>query len=326
MGIRTVSACALAAALGVSACSSGGSSGSAGGCTSWVVSQDGAVAASEYGSGACSDHGNLLTQNAGTLTHVSGTPTHGSQVCNVPVSGGIGWRVYVGARGGPNGEAQGVCAMFGVATAQQKSQAASSASVAAQRLPGDIGTLESDTRALTSGGSNSESLGALSQISGDLTTLKGDLQNEKSDYQAEQGNYQSKCLDGPVGSVASSVESDASQVDSDLRNALQADIDASKNSVLNPNFIGVGVVELDISNLNKDVAALRRVGQTPSQDPSEAITAAEKAINATNSATAHALKEGNAIDAQAHQIASRAQQLAQAATKQPWFQSANNGC
>lgn len=114
MVIRLIAACALAAAvLGISACGSGGSSESAGGCASWVVSQDGAVVASEYGPGACSDHGNLLTQSAGPLTRVPSAPAHGSQVCNVPVSSGIGWKVYVGTSGDPNGEAQGVCAMFG---------------------------------------------------------------------------------------------------------------------------------------------------------------------------------------------------------------------
>jgi hypothetical protein len=100
-------------ALGVCACSSGGSSSSGGGCTNWMVSQDGAVVAAEVqtGTGGCDD-GNLITQSAGTLTHVSGVPAHGSQECSVPVLNGIGYTVYAGPDGDPNGEGQGVCAMF----------------------------------------------------------------------------------------------------------------------------------------------------------------------------------------------------------------------
>jgi hypothetical protein len=100
-----------AAVLSAAACSSGGAKGSASGCTNWVVSQDGAVVASEISTVGC-DKGNLLTPSAGTLTHVSGVPAHGIEICDAGASGGIDWVVYAGTADDPNGEASSVCDMF----------------------------------------------------------------------------------------------------------------------------------------------------------------------------------------------------------------------
>jgi hypothetical protein len=129
-----VAACVLAvAALGIVGCSAASSAGSSG-CTTWRVSQDGAVVASEYSTVGCDD-GKLLTKSAGTLTPASSTPAHGSQVCNIPVSNGIGWKVYTGTSGDPNGEAQGVCGMFGATGVSTHSASAKG------RAPGGNGKL-----------------------------------------------------------------------------------------------------------------------------------------------------------------------------------------
>jgi hypothetical protein len=247
-----------------------------------------------------------LSSGGGVLTVFDdGTPS-GSQICSQYES--TGWTPYTpttaAAQASASAAAAQVSAQASAVASQQVQQAAAGA---AQTLPGYISTLQQDTQTLTS---NSPTTGgALPVFASDVANLKNDLSNVQNDYQALQDNVQSNCMDGPVGGAEGQLQGDVSQTDSDLQQ-LQGDINQSEHSVINPNFTGTGVLEQDIANIETDLTALRKVGQSPPEDPSQAITAAQAAINTVNAAAASAQQQGATIDTKAHQIGTEGQQLA----------------
>lgn len=176
------------------------------------------------------------------------------------------------------------------AAAQQQAQQEHDQQVsnAQQSLSSDISTLKNDASTLNND-----------------TTLAGDISTMKSDYGTEQSDYQTEQSDGcPTASGdAGTVSGDASTVDGDL-STLHGDIQILQGSS------GIAGIQSDIAAVNSDVSALQTLGASPSQDPSGVLSAGNKAISSANAAISWATQQGNAIDGEAHQLATTAQNWA----------------
>lgn len=176
------------------------------------------------------------------------------------------------------------------AAAQQQAQQQHDQQVshAQQSLSSDISALESDASTLNND-----------------TTLAGDISTMKSDYGTEQTDYQTEQSDGcpTAGGDAGTVSGDASTVDGDL-STLHGDIQALQGSS------GIAGIQGDITAVNSDVSTLQNLGASPSQAPSGALSAGNKAISSANAAIQWATQQGDAIDGEAHQLATTAQSWA----------------
>lgn len=126
-----------------------------------------------------------------------------------------------------------------------------------------------------------------------------------ADYGTEQSDYQTEQSDGCPGASgdASAVGSDASAIDSD-QSSMQTDIQSLQGSN------GVAGIQADIAAVNSDVNTLHNLGASPAEDPSSAISTGNKAISSAKAAFEWAPQQANAIDGQAHQLATTAQHWA----------------
>lgn len=171
---------------------------------------------------------------------------------------------------------------------QQQAQASSAAAVssAQQSLSNDVSTLQSD----------SSSLNSNTQLASDINQMKTDYQTEQNEYQTEV--TQGSCSDGSLGSDAATVSSDSATVDSDQASE-QSDVTSIQDSLSG--------IQTDISNVNNDLTTLQNLGETPGIDASGVLAAGQKAISNANAAIQWANQQANAIDGQAHQLATTAQ-------------------
>ncbi|HEV3382746.1 MAG TPA: hypothetical protein VG142_17425 [Trebonia sp.] len=197
--------------------------------------------------------------------------------------------------------------------AQQQAQASASAAAAQasvsaaatlaqeisegqQNLQSDISTLESDANSLNTN----------TQLAGDVNQMKTDYQTEQNDYQTEQ--QQGSCSDGSMGDDAATVSDDSATVDDDL-SSLQDDIQSLQDNGTTVGGASIGGLEVDVATVKSDVSALNGLGASPEQDPSSALATAKTDLGNANAAVTWAQQQGNAIDAEARQLATTAENL-----------------
>jgi hypothetical protein len=183
--------------------------------------------------------------------------------------------------------------------AQQQAQASASAALAQeisqdqQNLQQDIATLDSDAN----------SLNRNTQLAGDVSQMKADYQTERNDYATEQ--QQGSCSDGSMGTDAAAVADDSATVDDDLA-SLQDDIWSLQDAGTTAGGASIGGLQVDVAAVNDDVSALKALGAAPAEDPAAALATAKKDLANANAALAWARQQGNAIDGEAHQLATAA--------------------
>lgn len=195
--------------------------------------------------------------------------------------------------------------------AQQQAQASASAAAAqasasesaalAQEIGQDQQNLQNDISTLKS---DSNSLNTNTQLASDVNQMKTDYQTEQNDYQTEQ--QQGSCSDGSLGDDAATVSDDSATVDDDL-SSLQDDIQSLQDTGTTVGGASIGGLDVDIATVKSDASALQGLNVAPAQDPSSALATAKTDLGNANAAVAWAQQQGSAIDTEAHQLATTAQ-------------------
>ena len=98
------------------------------------------------------------------------------------------------------------------------------------------------------------------------------------------------------------MDGDSSTVDGDL-SIVQGDISSLQSGAMQ-------AIQSDIGAVRSDVATIQSLGSTPSPDPSAPIALGNKTLSDSQAAITWATTNGNALDGQAHQIASQADSFA----------------
>jgi hypothetical protein len=241
--------------------------------------------------------------------------TNGSQELYVEDGGGQSYGDTICSKEEQNGwtpeGSPGPLAAQAQQEAQQQAQAAASAAAAqasasaaanlAQEISQDQQNLQSGLGTLAS---DSSSLNTNTQLASDVNQMKTDYQTEQNDYQTEQ--QQGSCSDGSMGDDAATVSDDAATVDDDLA-SLQDDLQSLQDTGTTTGGASIGGLEVDVATVNSDVSALKGLGATPAQDPSSALATAKTDLGNANAAVTWAQQQGKAIDTEADQLATTAQ-------------------
>lgn len=182
---------------------------------------------------------------------------------------------------------------------QQQAQASASAAQAqasAQQQAQDA--LAKDVPALVQDSSSLETDHSLADA---VQSMKNDLGTEQTDWQTEQN---ASCSSFEIGGDASTVGGDASTIGGDL-SSLQGDVTSLQSG-------DIATVKNDLSAVQQDLATLQGLNTTPDTDSSAAVAAGNKALADSANAIAWANGQGNSINSQAQQLATTAQNYANA--------------
>jgi hypothetical protein len=172
-----------------------------------------------------------------------------------------------------------------IASQQQQQQAANAQITQTdQQLASDIATLTQDATALNSD-----------------KTLANDVQQMRNDFATEQQDYQTELSDTCLNKSgdADTVSGDADTVGGDL-DTLQGDIQTLQSDN----------VQSDLSAVQSDADTVTNLGATPDPNPAAAIKTAKTALQNLANAIAWATSQGNALNTQAQNLASKAQTVA----------------